>query len=78
MKIDDLNYEEAYERLEEIIRLLEAGELGLDESLKKYEEGIRLYRKCNTILEEANIRVEKISKNGYGDIKKQEFSLEEE
>ena len=41
------------ERLEEITRLLESGAEGLDESLKLYEEGVSLIRRCTQKLENA-------------------------
>lgn len=50
-KID--SYEETYEKLEEIISNMERGELSLDESIKNYEEGVKLlnklYKKLNSV-----------------------------
>jgi len=61
----DITFEEALERLEGIVSTLEAGQLSLDESLKKFEEGIRLSRLCNDKLQKAHQRVEKlVEKNG--------------
>lgn len=51
-------FETALARLENITRELEAGELGLEQSLKKFEEGIALAEFCNRKLEEARTRVE--------------------
>ena len=51
-------FESALARLENITRELEAGELGLEQSLKKFEEGIALAEFCNRKLEEARTRVE--------------------
>ncbi len=51
-------FESALARLENITRELEAGELGLEQSLKKFEEGIALAEFCNRKLEEARARVE--------------------
>lgn len=50
-KID--SYEESYEKLENIINDMEGGELSLDESIKNYEEGVKLlnklYKKLNSV-----------------------------
>ena len=48
-----MTFEEAMARLEEILRLLERGDEGLDASLKLYEEGISLIRSCSSLLENA-------------------------
>ena len=41
---DHLDFEDALERLEEIVHSLEEGDIGLNESLERYEEGIKLLR----------------------------------
>ncbi|HET6461079.1 MAG TPA: exodeoxyribonuclease VII small subunit [Syntrophales bacterium] len=51
-------FEEALERLEDIVRKMEAGDMSLDESLKAFEEGIKLARLCSLRLDEAERRVE--------------------
>ncbi len=51
-------FEEALEKLEEIVRRMEAGEMSLEESLKAFEEGIKLSRLCAKKLDEADRRVE--------------------
>lgn len=51
-------FEEAYSRLEEIVRKLESGNMTLEESLKAFEEGVRLSRICSERLDEAERRVE--------------------
>ncbi len=50
-------FEESVARLEEIVRELEAGSVGLDESLKLYEEGISLVRACNKKLDAAEQKI---------------------
>ncbi|MDR3628761.1 MAG: exodeoxyribonuclease VII small subunit [Desulfocapsaceae bacterium] len=52
------SFEEALARLEEITAELEDGELSLDKSLKKFDEGIKLAELCNAQLAEAKARVE--------------------
>lgn len=53
----NVNFEEAMKRLEQIADELEKGNLDLDESVKKFEEGITLSKQCNEILEKAEKRI---------------------
>ena len=46
------SYESAYEKIENIIKDLEDEDISLEESIDKYEEGIKLYKYCNSILKE--------------------------
>ncbi len=55
------NFEEALERLEGIVHLLEEGDVGLDEALARYEEGVRLLRQSYNLLEKAERRIELLS-----------------
>mgnify|MGYP005838637245 FL=1 len=58
-------FEDALEKLEEITRELESGDLSLEASLKKFEEGITLARFCNNKLEECQHKVSLLlEKNG--------------
>jgi len=52
-----MNFEENMENLEKIVQELEKGELNLDESIKKFEEGMQISKKCNEILEEAEKKI---------------------
>ncbi len=54
----ELNFEDALTRLEEIVHILEQGNLPLEESLKVFEEGIRLSRFCMQKLNEAEKKIE--------------------
>jgi exodeoxyribonuclease VII small subunit len=51
-------FEEALARLEDIVKKMEAGDMTLEESLKAFEEGIKLARLCSRKLDEAERRVE--------------------
>jgi len=57
-------FEEALGRLEEIVRRMETGDMGLEESLKAFEEGIKLARVCSRKLDEAERRVDILLKQG--------------
>ena len=52
-----LNFEETMKKLEEIALELEKGDLNLDDSVKKFEEGITLAKQCNKYLEEAEKKI---------------------
>lgn len=58
----ELTYEEAVKRLEEIVSLLEKNETSLDDSMKFYEEGVRLSEFCNKKLTEAKQKITEINK----------------
>lgn len=52
-----MNYEESVKKLEEIIRLLEEGELPLDQSIQLFTEGMELVKTCNQYLEQAEEKI---------------------
>ncbi len=51
------SFEAVYKRLEETVRRLEEGGLTLDESIALYEEGMDLARRCQALLDQAELRV---------------------
>jgi len=67
-------FEDCLNKLEKIVSQLEEGEIPLEESLKLFEEGIRLSRLCNQKLDEAEKRVEIILKGEGGILKTQPFA----
>jgi exodeoxyribonuclease VII small subunit len=58
---DDITFEEAMERLEELVHDLEEGTLSLDDSIKSFEEGMRLVRFCAGELGRAEKRVKELT-----------------
>ena len=74
----DLKFEDALARLEQIVHTLEAGNLPLEESLTAFEEGIRLAKSCAKYLEEAERRIELLTKDESGLLKSQPFGIEGE
>ncbi len=66
-------FEDALQKLEKIVSRLEEGDLPLEESLKCFEEGIRLSRFCNHKLDEAEKRVEILLKDKDGNLKAEPF-----
>jgi exodeoxyribonuclease VII small subunit len=75
--MEGMKFEEALVRLEEIVRMLERGEMGLEESLKAFEEGIMLSRFCMRILSEAERKVEMLISDESGDMRIIPFETEE-
>ncbi len=71
-------FEDALARLEEIVRELESGDLPLEQSLRMFEEGIKLSRICHKRLEDAERRVEILLKDKAGTIVAQPFPEEAE
>lgn len=62
----DLTFEDSLARLEQIVTQLEAGNLPLEDSLKVFEEGIALARRCAKYLGDAERRVEILTKDEAG------------
>ena len=60
----NLSFEEALRQLEQIVGQLEEGKLPLEESLRLYEEGQALSTHCQTLLEQATLRVEALTADG--------------
>lgn len=71
-------FEDAFRKLESIVKKLEEGNLSLEESLKAFEEGMRLSRFCSKKLDEAEKRVEILLKDSQGRLTAKPFTLEEE
>ena len=61
------DFEDALSRLESIVKDLEKGELSLESSLARYEQGIRLAKFCNEKLEEAEKRIEMLQVTESGE-----------
>ena len=61
-ELTKLTFEEAIGQLKEIVGKIEQGEIPLQDSLEQYEKGMALIKHCRTILQKAEKRIEKISK----------------
>ena len=55
--MEEVNFEEAMKKLEALAQELEKGDLDLDQSVQKFEEGMALAKKCNDILEKEEKRI---------------------
>ena len=76
-KQEDLNFEETMQQLEVIATQLEKGDLDLDTSIAKFQEGMKLSKKCNDFLENTEKRITILLKDG-NNIKEENFIQEEE
>lgn len=73
-----LKFEEAMARLETIVAELEKGDLPLDESLKIFEEGIKLSKNCLKMLDEAERKVEILIQDRDGKKRIRAFSMDQD
>ena len=76
MSKKSMSFEQSMERLDEIVRALETGEASLEDSIKLFEEGTALAAKCGKLLDEAELKVTKLTSGPDGEPVEQEFSDE--
>ena len=70
-----LNFESSLEVLEEIVLRLESGELGLEDSIKEFEKGIKHAKFCHEKLEEAERKIEILQKGESGKVKNKSIKV---
>ena len=75
--MEELTFEEAIENLENIVGELEAGKLSLDESVKKFEQGMKLSKHCNEILNNAEKEISILLEQDDGTMREENFNTEE-
>ena len=73
---EKFQFEKALLDLEKIVEALEGGELTLDESLKQYEDGVKLTRACQSKLQEAEKKIEILTRSLSGELKAVPFDAE--
>jgi exodeoxyribonuclease VII small subunit len=76
--MSDIKFEDALGRLEQIVDQLEAGDLSLESSLKAFEEGVGLARRCAKYLEEAEKRIELLTRDEAGLLKTEPFEWDKD
>jgi exodeoxyribonuclease VII small subunit len=69
----ELSFESSLEKLTQIVKRMESGELPLEEALKNFEEGVQLTRKCQEILTQAETRVQQLMNPGESNPQLQNF-----
>jgi exodeoxyribonuclease VII small subunit len=71
------SFEEQLTALETVVEKLERGELSLDESVRLFEEGVRLSQACKKELEAAEGRIQVLVEQGSGEMRVVELEVEE-
>ena len=75
MKKEDLSFEELVTKLEDVTKKLEKDNLNLDESIKLFEEGMEISKKCNKRLEEAEKKITILLQDGE-EVKEENFNVD--
>lgn len=70
------NFEENIENLETIVKELEKGDLNLDDSISKFEQGIKIAKECNKMLEDAEKKITILLEKD-GEVKEENFTSNE-
>jgi len=73
----EIKFDQALKRLEKIVEDMEGGELPLEDSLKKYEEGIKLARICLEKLDQAEKKIEVLQRSTEGVLNPRPFPRDE-
>lgn len=76
MNEKNMSFESQMQRLEQIVRAMERGDVALDESLKLFQEGTELVRSCGKLLDEAELQVKKIIAGPDGKPVQEDFNDE--
>ena len=76
MNEQNMSFEASMQRLEQIVRTMERGDVALEESLKLFQEGTELVRNCNQLLENAQLQVKKIMTAPDGSPVEEDFADE--
>jgi exodeoxyribonuclease VII small subunit len=76
--VESPSFEEMMGRLEKLVAQLEQGNLSLEESIRAFEEGIGLVKKCTAVLGQAEKRIQRLSQEGAGSMEAEEALDQEE
>ena len=71
--LENTSFEQALKDLDTIVRSLESGTIALDDSLENFENGIKLIRRCNFLLDNAERKVKKLTRAETGEIVEEDF-----
>ena len=73
-ELENISFEQALKELETIVRALESGAVALDDSLENFENGIKLIRRCNFLLDNAEKKVKKLTRAETGEVIEEDFT----
>ena len=69
-----LSFEESLKQLEVIAEQIERGEIGLEESVRRYEEGMTLVKQCREALAAAELRIHQLQEKPDGSVDVRDFA----
>ena len=73
---ENMTFEQSMQRLEQIVRAMERGDVALDESLKLFQEGTSLVRNCGKLLDDAQLQIQKVMTAADGSPLMEDFADE--
>lgn len=76
--MENLSYEESIKELEQVVKALESNELTLDESIEKFERGMKLSKRCSELLEGAEKKITLLIEKEDGSVVTENFEIAEE
>jgi len=76
MNEKNLTFEQSMQRLEQIVRQMERGDVALNESLKLFQEGTELVRSCGKLLDDAELQIKKVTATADGSPQMEDFADE--
>ena len=76
--MEELSYEESMKELEQVVKELEGNELTLDESIEKFEKGMKLSKHCSKLLDGAEKKIAMLIEKEDGSVTTEKFELPEE
>ena len=76
MSKQTMNFEAAMQRLEQIVRAMERGDVALEESLKLFQEGTELVRSCAKLLDDAQMQIQTVMTASDGSPVMEDFADE--
>jgi exodeoxyribonuclease VII small subunit len=74
---ETLNFEQAMQELELIVRQLEEGRVPLEQAIEAYERGVALKKRCDALLKDARMKIEEIIVQADGTVSKKPSNLEQ-
>ena len=77
MNVNNKSFEDNLQRLEQIVRAMERGDVALEESLKLFQEGTSLVESCGKLLDEAELQVKKVTADAAGAPQTEVFDFEQ-
>ena len=72
-KESNLDFEKSLEKLEKIVDELENGDLSLEKSIKTFEEGVKITKHCQSLLNKAELKIQKLLEKDDGSLTLEEF-----